>query len=140
MHSQLAKLYTGILWDALRQRPIVVLLEDLHAADETSLGVLAALANRIDLPEEAVMEDGHADLESSQSCGMMVGTSRTPAILGDGNHSSNLSAGESSERHRLIRLRLEALDRPAVLEIAKLAFGCSSLDERVAKIAAGKQL
>ena len=145
MTAQLETLYAAVLWEALQQRPVALLLEDLHDVDDKSLRVVTTIAARVRPMEAEGSQAEERRRASPQGCGMMLCTSRTPGILGNRTRtrSSSSSSGASqppaNQRHRVICLTLEPLDSSAILEIALSALKCDSLAEPIAKIITGEQ-
>ena len=132
-------MYAAVLWEALQQRPVARLLEDLGDGVDKSLRSLMTIAARVQPTEPEGSRAEQAQVPP-RGCDMMLCTSRTPRILG--NHtctSSRASQPAVNQRHRVICLTLEPLDSSAILEIALSALRCDSPAEPMAKLIVGEQ-
>jgi predicted ATPase len=127
--AELEALYCGIIWDALGDRPAVLLLDDIGKLDMQSLGVLRRMADR------ARAVQPHPGLKSRSMHSAVICTSRSHNLLGMGKALKAVAHPLATTTR--LSLLLPPLDNAAVVEIARRSLG-SSLAEPIAALVVGE--
>jgi hypothetical protein len=157
--AQLQLLYARIIWDALCQRPIVLLLDDVHKMDVDSVAVFADVAR---WAGEAKLKPDPVDnsTEPRRPHGVVVCTTCLPLTIpsqhsgtddddDDNMESTTAGLGRSKDGdpmeeelfHELpgvTRILLAPLVDEAVVEISKLTLQTKSLADSIAAAIIGK--
>jgi hypothetical protein len=135
----LRALYADILWDALRERPVVVLLEDMEKLDCHSLNVMCLIARR--LQQDHAIADIAADVQHTQRGTVILCTARHYSLLCDGGAVGMLEPGRALPEtpEPVLCLHLRELDDSKMAQIARAFLG-QSLAEPVVSLIVGESL
>lgn len=121
--EMLQGLYADIISDAMLVAPLYIALDDVHRLGEEDLATLCGIATRLNT-QRPTRPDTMRDWRSVLLC-----TTSRPIIF-EPCHEGAPQALHSMEG--VVHLQLGQLEKPEVLELAKLTLDCQSLDNFVA--------